>query len=109
MINISKGDFLKELAKNNDEQYNFNKSLEESAEFQEVLLKYITKHPDVKPDKKEILKEYSDFIYRGLITLLTLFPEKSQIEIMEDINKHINKKLSKLEALKLEGAHKGKL
>lgn len=56
----------------NTKEYNFNKALEEAIEFQEVLVKLQTKHPDNprRPKKEELIKEYGDLIYRGLIVLI---------------------------------------
>lgn len=94
------------LAKNNLDTYNYDKALEESSEFSEVLLKYKTKHPDRKPDAKKILEEYTDFCYRGFIALMTLFPEKSIQEIKLKIKKHTDKKLGQLQEYRDQNLYK---
>src|SRR6185503_2344484 len=100
---IKKDEILLFLSKDNDRNYNFDKALEESAEFSEVLLKYKTKHPERKPDPKKILEEYGDLVLRGFIALLTLYPDSSIEEIKEEVKRHINKKLSKLQKFREEG------
>jgi hypothetical protein len=102
---------LKICALENTKEFNFNKALEESSEFSEALLKYQTKadsNPS-KPTKKDILGEYSDFIYRGLISIKTLYPNLTLEEIEEKINNHILKKLEKMEEWERLGTYKNGL
>lgn len=100
-----------EFCRANPASYNANKALEEAVEFQEVILKLQTKHDNnpKKPDPKEALKEYGDFLYRGLIELATLFPEKSYAEIRNEVSNHIDYKLNKLHGFKQKGQYKGGL
>jgi hypothetical protein len=92
---------LKICALENTKEFNFNKALEESSEFSEALLKYQT--------KADILGEYSDFIYRGLISIKTLYPNLTLEEIEEKINNHILKKLEKMEEWERLGTYKNGL
>lgn len=86
-------------AVNNNASYNFNKALEECVEFSEVIIKLQTKDPNNEkyPDKNEAIKEFGDLFYRGLIALKTIFPEKKLSIITEEINKHIEYKLNKID------------
>jgi phosphoribosyl-ATP pyrophosphohydrolase len=106
-------DILIELAKINPPEFNYNKAIEEAAEFVEALTKYQTKHPDnpKKPTKEDILKEYADFVYRGLAAVLTVYKDTGvSLDVLADmIEKHVEYKLAKLEQYKAEGKYKGGL
>lgn len=104
-------DIMNYCAKENPPAFNFNKALEEAAEFIEATLKYQTKHPDnpKRPDVKEILKEYADFMYRGLILLAQLFPDKTLEEITDEISNHVEHKLEYLIKWRDSGQYKGGL
>jgi hypothetical protein len=110
-IKIENNSILEHCAQNNTVQFNFNKALEESAEFSEALLKFQTKieHNPKRPTKQDILGEYGDFIYRGLIALKTLFPNVELKDLIEDVETHIKNKLSKLEEWKTSGKYKNGL
>lgn len=94
-------------AKNNAPVFNYNKAIEETTEFNEVLIKLQTKHPDNPkyPDKNEVLKEYGDMVYRGFIAIKTLFPDYSSIVLKGEIDAHIEMKLLKLIKYKNEGKY----
>ena len=100
---------LESLAGDNPVSYNFDKALEEAAEFSEALLKFKTKKPERRPNRMQILEEYSDFMYRGFIAIQTLFPDKTQEEILTMCQSHINKKLAALTKYKKQGQYKGGL
>lgn len=102
-------ELLHYLARNNSIQFNINKALEEAVEFQEVVIKLQTKHKDKRPPMNEAIKEYGDFIYRGFVYLLSLFPEQSKEEIENAVEAHIDYKLKKLIKYKEEGKYKGGL
>lgn len=104
-------EIIEYCAKNNKFGYNSDKAIEEAIEFAEVVVKLKTKHKDnpKRPDKEEALKEYGDFVYRGMIYLKSLFPEKSLDEISEDVSEHIYSKLDKLVQYKEQGKYKGGL
>lgn len=99
------------IATNNSFEFNQNKALEEASEFMEAVLKFSTKHKDniKRPTRNEILKEYGDFMYRGLVYLKTIYPELSFEMINEKVDNHIVSKLEKLEQYKTEGKYKGGL
>ena len=102
-----KQEIINHCASTNTEEFNFNKALEEIAEFQEVMTKLKTKHPDnpTKPKKDELIKEFGDLIYRGIVYLKQQFPDMSVIEIVEKVEARIEKKLSNLESWKAEGLY----
>lgn len=99
------------VADTNTPEFNKDKALEEAAEFMEAVLKYNTKHKDnpKRPSKDDILKEYGDFIYRGLIYLKTLFPKETFDSINSKVDDHIVYKLEKLEQYYKEGKYKNGL
>lgn len=86
------------LAQNNTEGFNYLKALEESTEFNEVLLKLQTKHDKHphRPESSELINEFADFIFRGTAALLTYFPELTKEEIDDKIAEHIDEKCNKL-------------
>lgn len=91
-------DLFQYMAKNNTKEFNFNKAMEEATEFNEALLKFLTKHKDnpKKPTPDDILGEYADFMYRGIVAILVLFPELSPDEVGHLIDSHVEKKLTAL-------------
>lgn len=91
-------------ASSNTEEFNRTKVFEEISEFQEVMTKIVTKHPNNpdKPKKTELIKEFGDVVYRGLIYLRQQFPEFTASEIMEQVEARMTKKLSNLEEWKKE-------
>jgi hypothetical protein len=97
--------------KENPAGFNMNKALEEAVEFQEVILKLQTKHPDnpKRPDKMEALKEFADLHYRGLIAIMTLFPEYNIDQIEDLMAEHEIMKLTKLIEYRKEGKYQGGL
>ena len=100
-------ELLQFCATNNTPEFNRNKAMEEATEFNEAVLKYETKHPDnpKRPPREEILKEYGDFLYRGHILLIQLFPELSSDDIVQNIMGHVKMKLNKLSDYKKEGKY----
>jgi phosphoribosyl-ATP pyrophosphohydrolase len=94
-----KKEIIEHCASTNTEEFNFNKTLEEIAEFQEVMTKLKTKHPDnpTKPKKEELVKEFGDLIYRGIVYLKQQFPDMSVLELIDKVEARIEKKLSNLE------------
>jgi hypothetical protein len=104
-------ELLQYMVDNNSAEFNFNKALEESSEFSEALLKYQTKHPDnpKRPAREEILKEYGDFMYRGMISLRVIFKDKTLDEIAEMVRAHMENKLERLAKWRAEGKYKGGL
>lgn len=104
-------EILEHCAKTNTPEFNRNKALEEATEFMEAMLKRETKSPTnpKRPLKKESLTEYGDFMYRGMIYLMTEFPNHSYEAITEMVNEHIAEKLNKLIAYKRSGKYEGGL
>lgn len=98
-------------ATNNSVEFNTLKAIEEATEFNEALVKYQTKHPDnaKRPPKIEILKEYGDFMYRGMILIKQLFPELNNDQLEEALFAHVQYKLGKLISYKETGKYKGGL
>jgi len=86
------------LAQSNDWSYNIDKAIEESLEFGECLVKIKTKNRNnpKRPDLNEAIKEYGDVMMRGLIALITLFPNHSPEDLTEEVFTHIDKKISNL-------------
>jgi phosphoribosyl-ATP pyrophosphohydrolase len=103
-----KAEIINHCASSNSECFNLLKVLEEIGEFQEVATKLSTKHPDnpEKPKKEELIKEFGDLIYRGVVYLKQQFPELSVQEIEEKLDARVGKKLSKLEEWKKDGLYK---
>lgn len=83
--------------KENPPEFNMNKAIEECVEFQEVIIKLQTKHIDnpKRPNKMEAIKEFADLHYRGLIAIMTLFPELNIDQIEDLMAEHEISKLSK--------------
>lgn len=102
-------EILQYCAKTNTYTFNMNKALEECVEFQEVLLKLQTKSPEKQPDKVEAIKEFGDLFYRGLIALMTIFPELSEDDIHTQMAEHIKIKLTTLHNYKKEAKYLGGL
>lgn len=100
-------EMMQHCAASNPSYYNMNKALEECVEFQEVLIKLQTKHSSnpKRPDAGEAIKEYGDVIYRGLISLKTIFEDKELPEILEMVSAHINKKLTRLGTFRTAGTY----
>jgi len=84
------------MAQNNDPIFNYNKALEECVEFMEVIIKLQTKSKTnpKRPKASEAVGEFGDMVLRGVVALMTLFPEDE--EIAEKIEDHISKKTQKL-------------
>lgn len=103
-----KSDIINHCASVNDENFNRNKILEEVAEFQEVAVKLATKSNSnpKRPDKEELIKEFGDVVYRGIIYLRQQFPELSLEQLLGKIDDRIDKKLSNLERYKKENLYK---
>jgi len=113
MIKLTKEniEIISYMSVKNAVTYNLNKALEESIEFQEVIIKLQTKHSKnpKRPDPEDAIGEYGDQQYRGLVALMTLFPNKSLEEILEKVANHIDKKLSNLRKYKKENNYIGGL
>jgi hypothetical protein len=91
------------LLKENDPRFNILKFCEELTELQEKLLKYLTKTPEKRPSKKEIVDEFGDMALRGAVVL-------EQLEIDDDdIDARVEEKAEKLLAWYKEGKYKGGL
>lgn len=105
------GKIIKHCAKKNPKEFNQNKALEEALEFSEALIKRSTKHPDnpKRPDREEFIKEYGDMVYRGMILLLSEFPEHDLEEMKFLVEDHIEMKLADLEQWKKEKKYTGGL
>lgn len=104
-------ELIEHCSSNNPPAYNFDKAVEECIEFMEVLVKLRTKHADnpSRPKPEEALKEFGDVIYRGMIALKTINPDRSTEELCGDISAHIRKKLNRLANFRTEGNYKGGL
>ena len=60
------------LALENTKEYNLLKCAEEISELNEVILKYVTKDPDYKPDLSRLAEELSHVIIRSTILAISL-------------------------------------
>ena len=98
-------------ATTNPAGFNKDKALEESAEFFEAVLKNVTKHPDnpKRPTRDDILDEYADFMYRGMIYLKELFPELTLDDLSDKVGERVETKLNQLIEWKNKGMYKGGL
>jgi len=107
----NKQEIIEHCASTNTEEFNFNKTLEEVAEFQEVMTKLKTKHPtnSSRPKKEELVKEFGDLMYRGIVYLKQQFPEMTLLELIDKIEARIEKKLSHLEEWKRADLYKSGL
>lgn len=72
------------LANNVDPQMNILKVVEECAELQEVMTKYITKRPDLKPTKEKLVEEMGDVLFRIIVASKMLDIEKQVHQRLED-------------------------
>ena len=109
MKSILKHDKIINLcAIDNPPGYNKDKILEEMSEFQQVMLKLITKHPDNRPDKVELIKEFGDLVYRGMIYLYQEFPEFELEELVDKVNARIDKKLKEMETYRKDDVYNEK-
>ena len=104
---IEKREIVDHCAENNKGEFNFEKMIEELAEFQEVTAKIRTKHPNNpdRPKRDEIVKEFGDLIYRGIIYIKCQFPDITLPELMDKIEARIHKKLTNLEEYKNLGRY----
>lgn len=101
-------DLIDFMVETNKPEFNYNKAVEEATEFTDALVKHQTKHPDNpnRPKRKDVVNEYADFMYRGLLALLTLYKgEKNENQIGEMIEEHIRYKFSKLQSYKDKGLY----
>lgn len=100
-------DLLEYMATQNTEIFNHLKALEEKDEYGEALVKFLTKSAKNprRPAKDEILNEYGDLIYRGLVSLMRLYPELSIEVILSKVENHIEEKIEALRGWKSEGAY----
>lgn len=89
------------LLENNPPAYNITKCLEEMAELNEKLLKFINKKPEYKPKLEEITEEIGDVFVR-LEVLARQFSEKA-------VQKRIEVKSEKLLKYVEKGEYKGGL
>ena len=104
-------DIINHCAATNTPEFNFNKVIEEIAEFQEVMAKIRTKASSnpAKPKREELVKEYGDLLYRGMIYLKGEFPELTLEEVVGKVQKRIDKKLTDLAEWHKENLYKGGL
>src|SRR5688572_23436404 len=70
---------IEKLIEHLPEQQNILKAVEECAELQEVLIKYLTKSPEMKPKKEKIIEEMGDVIFRVLV-VTAMFDVKDLME-----------------------------
>lgn len=70
---------IEKLVEHLSEQQNILKAVEECAELQEVLVKYLTKAPDLKPKKEKIIEELGDVIFRTM-AVAALFNVEDEVE-----------------------------
>lgn len=101
-------DILSYCAKNNTLEFNAFKAIEETTEFNEALIKFITKHPDNKkrPTKEDILKEAGDVMYRTLIVLANIYNVDDFDKLTNDMLEHVDSKLTKLIEYREQGKYK---
>ena len=104
-------ELIEHCSSKNPLAYNFDKAVEECIEFMEVLVKLRTKHEDnpSRPKVENALKEYGDVLYRGIIAIKPLYPDRSTEELFGDVSAHIRKKLNRLAEFCEEGNFKGGL
>lgn len=100
MINFTEEniEILEIILENNDRSYNVYKALEETTEFNEVILKLQTKNKTnpKRPEKLEAKKEYGDMVFRGFLALMQEFPYEEINDIVKDVSDHIDYKLNNL-------------
>lgn len=104
-------EIIQHCAENNTEDYNFTKLMEEMAEFQQVVAKIKSKNinnPD-RPKKEEMIKEFGDVLYRGMIYLRSQFHDMMYTELLEKIDARVEKKLTSMESYKKLGQYKSGL
>jgi len=70
---------IDKLVEHLSEQQNVLKAVEECAELQEVLVKYLTKSPELRPKKEKIIEEAGDVIFR-VMAIATLFNIEDEVE-----------------------------
>lgn len=89
------------LVKHIGQDFNILKVVEECAELQEVMIKYLTKNENLKPPLSKIYEEMGDVIFRIIVVSKALGIEdevqgrieyKSQMMYDWAVNKFINKK-----------------
>lgn len=110
-INIDEttySDVVYSLVKNNSRNYNFQKVIEEIAEFQMEISKFETKAKDRKPPVEKIIEEFSHLTLRSMIYLIQV-TGKTVEELEDEISEHITTKISQLEKYKKQGKYKGGL
>lgn len=59
---------VEKLVRHCTTEYNILKVVEECAELQEVMIKYLTKNEQLKPNLAKITEEMGDVIFRILVT-----------------------------------------
>jgi NTP pyrophosphatase (non-canonical NTP hydrolase) len=72
------------LAKNVTKEKNILKVVEECAELQEVLVKYLTKSEELKPKQEKIVEEMGDVVFRIMVLARAMNIEKEVDQRMQD-------------------------
>lgn len=86
------------ILERNSKEFNLKKVLEEIAEFQEVVLKVLTKEEGKRPNEDEIFSEFGDLIIRGFAYICDHFDGMTSEEVQTQINEAISYKINKLNA-----------
>jgi NTP pyrophosphatase (non-canonical NTP hydrolase) len=61
-------------------EQNILKMIEETAELQEVMIKYLTKSPAFKPKKEKMIEEMGDLMFRMSIVMHILGIKEEDVE-----------------------------
>lgn len=79
-----------ELTKVNNLEFNIAKVVEESMETNELLVKYLTKMPSLKPSKAAITEEVGDLLFRLMVMV-------NHMDIKEAVGLRVEQKAKMLE------------
>lgn len=96
------------MAQNNPKMFNLTKAAEEASEFADVLLKTVNKKPEKAPDVQDVIDEFGDVFYRGIVALMTL-TGKSFEEVGDLVAARCDKKISRLHEFVKEDLYGGGL
>ncbi|XAI97367.1 hypothetical protein [Leptolyngbya phage Lbo-JY46] len=91
---------IEQLQSYNTLDRNILKVVEETTELNEVLIKFLTKKPDLKPPVEKIIEEMGDVIFRMKVVA-------NHFGINEAVNARIKQKAEQVGNWMKESKHKG--
>jgi len=100
---------LSDALNENTDEFTTLKLIEELAELQEKLIKFHLKDAKHKPEFKEILDEVGDVVLRTAFFIERHSSKDYGFDIMEYLDKRVEKKIVKLNGYVKEGKYKGGL